>query len=349
MTERLRFPAIRRIRPADAEAWREVRLRALQEAPDAFGSTYAETRTRPPEYWEERATASAAGDAATIFLADDGERLIGLAGGSRSADRSDAPELISMWVDPAVRSGRAGERLVDQVVDWAALGRAPQLDLWVTESNERARRFYERLGFEQASGRQPLPSNPALAEIQMSRSLEGHIAVRRIRSYETEAWRATRLAALKDAPEAFGPTYEDTLARPVSHWSERVRDAASSDRLAVFAAVRGTSWVGVAGVGSSWAAPTDPRDSVHLGSIWIAPEARGQRLLPRLLDAAADWAVASGARRIALDVTETNTRAIAIYQRYGFELTGLSQPLRPGSSLSELNMSMNLYESSETP
>ncbi len=344
MTTRLTRPAIRRIRLEDVDAWRAVRLRALQDVPEAFGSTYAETLTRPPEYWSERAAASAAGGESTIVLADSGDGLVGLVGGHCPTDQTEVRELISMWVDPSVRGTRLAERLVNQVVDWAALEGSTRLELWVTETNERAHRFYERLGFADTGARQLHPSNPALAEIQMARSLEGHIAVRRIRSYETEAWRATRLAALKDAPDAFGPTYEETLARPVTYWSDRVRDAATGDRFAVFAGVCDQEWVALAGAGSS---ASDPEGTVHLGSIWIAPEARGRAVLPRLLDAAYDWAVAAGARRIALDVTETNERAIAIYERYGYRLTGTRQPLRPGSHLNELRMTMNLRAAEE--
>lgn len=347
MTTRLTQPAIRRIRLEDADAWRAIRLRALQDAPEAFGSTYAETLARPPEYWSERAAGSATGGDSTIVLADSGDGLVGLVGGHCPPDQTEVRELISMWVDSSVRGTRLAERLVNQVVDWAALEGATRVELWVTETNERAHRFYERLGFAGTGARQLHPSNPALAEIQMARSLQGHIAVPRIRSYETEAWRATRLAALKDAPDAFGPTHEETLARPVAYWSDRVQDAAASNRLAVFAAVDGKQWVGLAGADSSWAANDDPEGTVHLGSIWIAPAARRREVLPRLLDAAYDWAVAAGAQRIALDVTETNERAIAIYERYGYRLTGTRQPLRPGSQLNELRMTMNLRAAEE--
>jgi len=347
MSQRLTQPAIRRIRPEDAQAWRDVRLRALQDTPEAFGSTYVETLARPPDHWTDRAAASATGNESAIFLADGGDQLLGLVGGYCPTGENEPPELISMWVDPAARGTRLAERHVNQVVDWASLAGATRLNLWVTETNARAHRFYERCGFVDTGTRQPLPSNPSLAEIQMSRPLEDRIAVRRIRSYETEVWRATRLSALKDAPDAFGPTYEETLSRSVSAWTERVQEAATGTQIAVFAAIRNQQWVGLAGIGTAGVNDDLPVGTRHLGSIWIAPEARGQHVLPRLLDAAHDWAAGAGAERIALEATETNERAIGIYEQYGYRQTGISQPLRPGSALNELRMMIDLIAPQE--
>jgi hypothetical protein len=40
--------------------------------------------------------------------------------------------------------------------------------LWVTETNDPARRLYERCGFAATGERQPLPSRPQYAEIAMA-------------------------------------------------------------------------------------------------------------------------------------------------------------------------------------
>jgi RimJ/RimL family protein N-acetyltransferase len=41
----------------------------------------------------------------------------------------------------------------------------------VTDNNKPARRLYERCGFTPTGERQPLPSNPALGELAMTRDL----------------------------------------------------------------------------------------------------------------------------------------------------------------------------------
>ena len=43
--------------------------------------------------------------------------------------------------------------------------------LWVTETNAPARALYERCGFTLTGERQPLPSDPSIGEVAMSRTL----------------------------------------------------------------------------------------------------------------------------------------------------------------------------------
>ncbi len=48
---------------------------------------------------------------------------------------------------------------------------AASVHLWVTETNKHARLLYERCGFTATAERQPLPANPALGELGMTRPL----------------------------------------------------------------------------------------------------------------------------------------------------------------------------------
>jgi GNAT superfamily N-acetyltransferase len=76
-----------------------------------------------------------------------------------------------MYVRPRARGRGVGEALIATVIDWAAARNATFVHLWVTEPNKPARLLYERCGFTPTGERQPLPSNPALGEIAMSRRL----------------------------------------------------------------------------------------------------------------------------------------------------------------------------------
>ena len=80
-------------------------------------------------------------------------------------------DLVSMWVRPSARGRGVGESLIEAAAAWAKARGYDTLYLWVTESNAPARRLYQRYGFTPTGERQPLPSDPALSEIQMSRPL----------------------------------------------------------------------------------------------------------------------------------------------------------------------------------
>ncbi len=160
----------------DWQVMREIRLQALRDAPDAFGSSYARDAAFDPAEWQRRATRDGSFFA---FLPDTEQagpaeqagqaRPAGLAGGYE--EEPGVVELISMFVRPQARGHRVGEALVDAVLAWARNRNAASVHLWVTESNKTARRLYERCGFTATPERQPLPSNPALGELGMTRPL----------------------------------------------------------------------------------------------------------------------------------------------------------------------------------
>lgn len=162
---------VRRIRIEDAEAFREIRLRALATDPDAFASSYENEVDRPIETWETWSGLSAAGPDQVMYLADVDGDLVGLAGAFRLEDNPRRMHLISMWVDPAHRRAGIGRALTDAIVAWARRSDADDVMLWVVGTNEGAHRLYEGAGFEPSGNSMPLPSNPDLIEHELVRPL----------------------------------------------------------------------------------------------------------------------------------------------------------------------------------
>jgi RimJ/RimL family protein N-acetyltransferase len=161
---------VRRVTAADGTVLRDIRLRALQDAPSAFGSTYAGEVTRTDAEWDERAAGGAAGTDRFTALAYDGDDCLGLAGGYRNDDDGHHADvdLVSMWIEPSRRGSGMAEQLVEAVLDWARdEAQAQVVGLWVTRGNDRAQRFYERLGFVETGDVQPLPSDPCKDEVRM--------------------------------------------------------------------------------------------------------------------------------------------------------------------------------------
>ncbi len=158
---------VRETMMADWQAWRDIRLQALRDAPDAFASTFAEQNTLGEDHWRQRVASDG------LFLAWIPEvsaaEPAGMAGGYQAAPGT--VELISMFVRPQARGRSVGEALIDAVIGWALERDATSVHLWVTETNKHARLLYERCGFSVTGERQPLPSKPALGEVGLIRPL----------------------------------------------------------------------------------------------------------------------------------------------------------------------------------
>ena len=151
----------------DWQALRDIRLEALRDAPAAFGSTYEREVLRPEAHWRDRI---ARGGTFLAFVPEvSAAAPAGLIGGYQEDPVT--VELVSMYVRPRARGRGVGEALVATVVNWAAERNAASVHLWVTETNAHARVLYERCGFTLTGERQPLPSDPSLGEVAMSRTL----------------------------------------------------------------------------------------------------------------------------------------------------------------------------------
>jgi GNAT superfamily N-acetyltransferase len=128
-------------------------------------------------------------------------------------------------------------------------------------------------------------------------------------------YRGVRLAALGDAPYAFGSRLEWERALGESEWRERL------ERRTQFIALADGQPVGTVG-----ARPGRERET-ELVSMWVAPHVRGMGLGDGLIGAVIDEARAEGADSIVLWVSEGNEPAERLYARNGFVRTGRTQPL----------------------
>jgi GNAT superfamily N-acetyltransferase len=158
---------VREMVPDDWRALRDMRLAALRDAPDAFGSTYEQQAAFGEADWRRRIANGCAFLAYLPEVAAAGP--VGLVGGYLPAPG--VVELVSMYVRPEGRGRGVGEALIEAVIGWARARHATAVHLWVTETNKHAAGLYERCGFSPTGERQPLPSNNDLTEFAMSRAL----------------------------------------------------------------------------------------------------------------------------------------------------------------------------------
>jgi ribosomal protein S18 acetylase RimI-like enzyme len=140
-----------------------------------------------------------------------------------------------------------------------------------------------------------------------------------------------RLAALLEAPHAFGSTWEREKDRSEDQWRNavvsRTRFVAESDGEAI-----GTASIGEAGPGRAGS----------VTSFWVHPRARGKGVGDALVLATVESARAAGYDELLLWVVENNDHAQRLYERHGFQRTGATQLVRPGDDRLECEMSKSL-------
>ncbi|WP_235885684.1 GNAT family N-acetyltransferase [Paenibacillus cymbidii] len=139
---------IRVLNENDVEAYRQLRLRALQLNPEAFGSTYEREATFSLEFVADRVLA--AEGKFTLGAFDRQGALVGIVTFVRESGVKTAHKgnVYGMFVAPEARSRGVGKAMLLALIERAKrLDGVEQLHLAVVSANDRAHRLYEALGF----------------------------------------------------------------------------------------------------------------------------------------------------------------------------------------------------------
>ncbi|MCC7642044.1 MULTISPECIES: GNAT family N-acetyltransferase [unclassified Janthinobacterium] len=136
-----------------------------------------------------------------------------------------------------------------------------------------------------------------------------HIIIRPCGAADWPALKSTRLAALLDAPTAFGASHASAAGFSDADWQQR---ATSTPQRTFFLAFDGEQAVGLA------AQVVAGNGECHLIAMWVHQEYRGMAVAQGLVDAVKQCAVNNGQPRLVLDVAPENARAAAFYQKQGF-------------------------------
>jgi ribosomal protein S18 acetylase RimI-like enzyme len=161
-----------RLAPHEWPAYRDLRLRALADAPDAFGSTFAREAARSDDEWRERLATGAGSPSHLPLVAIVDDAFVGLAWGRLDEQQPEIAYLFQVWVAPEVRGRGVGRLLVDAVIAWARTAGALVLRLGVACGDTAAVRLYRRAGFVDDGSPQPLrpgsevKSQPMVLDLQ---------------------------------------------------------------------------------------------------------------------------------------------------------------------------------------
>jgi GNAT superfamily N-acetyltransferase len=157
---------VQRVSPAAWERLREVRLRALQDSPDAYGSTYERESSMSDDEWRAQITRG------PWWIAAHATNDVGLVAGGRHRVTA-TPWVFSMWVDEGHRGTGVAEELLSAVATWATDEGATELGLDVADRAPRARRFYERMGFQPNGHVFAMPRDESILLIELTLVLRG--------------------------------------------------------------------------------------------------------------------------------------------------------------------------------
>ena len=126
----------------------------LREEAAYFSTRYEDAVREPEEVWKSWTAEAAAGEEKVLFVAEEDGRLLGVVGGFRRLDPSEA-QLVSLWVDPEARGRGVARVLIRAVATWARGRGAETVVLFVQEANAPGRALYLRAGFRPTGAREP--------------------------------------------------------------------------------------------------------------------------------------------------------------------------------------------------
>ncbi|HEX4053046.1 MAG TPA: GNAT family N-acetyltransferase [Tepidisphaeraceae bacterium] len=141
--------SIRGIRESDLAAYKALRLEALREHPESFGTDYEEDGALPESVWVERVRKAVEDPGGRIVLADAGDELAGMVGVHRNpgAKTRHAASIWGVYVRPQYRGKRMVDQMIEEILNWCRPRGVRIVRLSATPTGPAAR-CYQRCGFQ---------------------------------------------------------------------------------------------------------------------------------------------------------------------------------------------------------
>ncbi|WP_437497512.1 GNAT family N-acetyltransferase [Sorangium sp. So ce1099] len=158
---------IRSLRPGEVSLHRELRFRALKDAPEQFGETLEEALARPREGWEALTASIVPPSTQAMFIAEVRGDPVGSVYAINDVERTEIGRLGGMWVAPDQRRRGIGMALIEAAQAWARNSGKRRLRLWVACDSGAGRRLYERAGFQLTGAQRAFPGDPSRGIVEM--------------------------------------------------------------------------------------------------------------------------------------------------------------------------------------
>lgn len=164
-----------RLEPDEWQAYRELRLEALQESPQAFSSNYHEQAAYPESYWRGRLEDAARNKQSWMVFARAGQRLVGMGGAFRGGmdgdKRMDQAVVIAVYVTPSWRSRGVSKLLMYDILDRLKESGIRTAVLGINSEQRAALQLYELVGFRTVEKKMELMGDGIIHEMMIMEKL----------------------------------------------------------------------------------------------------------------------------------------------------------------------------------
>lgn len=138
---------IRALQSEEVDLCRMLRLRALADAPEAFGIQYADAVHHDSAYWTKFIQSLTPPSKQRMFLVCFGEVYSGSVFAMLDREHDQVGRVGGMWVDSKYRRQGIGLALLNAVFEWAKENEFHELRLWCEDGDSAAHQLYLKVGF----------------------------------------------------------------------------------------------------------------------------------------------------------------------------------------------------------
>lgn len=132
------------------QLYRDVRLAALRDSPEAFVARFEDEASYDDDFWREQMSPT------IRIVAELGNEPVGLVCLGLHNEDPETGAVFGLWTAPTVRGQRVAWRLVSTARERAAEDGRRLLYFWVVSDNASAVAFAASFGFRSTSERRPV-------------------------------------------------------------------------------------------------------------------------------------------------------------------------------------------------
>jgi GNAT superfamily N-acetyltransferase len=137
------------LQPSEWKKYKDLRLRALKEDPQAFSSTYEDNLKLEDKVWKQLLEKSLKGESQWYLFAKKDEQLIGMVG-AFTEEEKDTAIVIAMYVVKEQRGKGISKQLMNGIISQVQKNKTiKKISLRVSTGQPVALNLYKGLGFKE--------------------------------------------------------------------------------------------------------------------------------------------------------------------------------------------------------